>query len=376
MSIRSGVKFSDGTTLTPKDVKYSFDLLKIATHPQNALWASTGLRSVRDRREDGRLHVRRKAWNTSSSTSIATTSRSFRSTSSASTARLTSRPATWMLSRCRGSAGTSTSPVLARRLRPSSGSAATTGGRRSSSVSGPAPSIRRRHSQHVERSRARRTSTRGTSTSSTTSPRSSAIKGNVKTFYPEGPVPPRSEHDVLFPNTTKKPLNDPQFRRALAFSINMNQILDKAYQGLVDKASPTGLLPIWNKWIDKKAVAKLGFSYNLDAGEGAPRCRRLQGHGRGRLRREQGRAGHLRSRSKVPDGWSDWMIAIQVISDSAKAAGIKVTPGYPDYGDTGRRPRSCSVRPRPRPTTGSTRTRRGRTTSTSTSCRFWRTRQR
>ena len=47
MTIRSGVKFSDGKTLTPKDVKYSFDLLKIPTHPQNALWASTGLRSVR-----------------------------------------------------------------------------------------------------------------------------------------------------------------------------------------------------------------------------------------------------------------------------------------------------------------------------------------
>ena len=67
----------------------------------------------------------------------------------------------------------------------------------------------------------------------------------------------------LFPNTTKKPLNDRQFRRALAFSINMDQILDKAYQGLVNKASPTGLLPIWDKWIDKKVVKKYGFSYNV-----------------------------------------------------------------------------------------------------------------
>ena len=47
MTIRRGVKFSDGTTLTPRDVKYSFDLLKIPTHPQNALWASTGLQSVK-----------------------------------------------------------------------------------------------------------------------------------------------------------------------------------------------------------------------------------------------------------------------------------------------------------------------------------------
>ena len=96
----------------------------------------------------------------------------------------------------------------------------------------------------------------------------SAIKGNLKTFYSKAPYHLGANTTWLFPNTTKKPLNDPQFRRALAFSINMNQILDKAYQGLVDKASPTGLLPIWNKWVDKKAVAKLGFSYNADAGEG------------------------------------------------------------------------------------------------------------
>jgi peptide/nickel transport system substrate-binding protein len=33
----------------------------------------------------------------------------------------------------------------------------------------------------------------------------------------------------------------------------------------------------------------------------------------------------------VPNGWSDWMTAIQVIADSAKQVGIKITPAYPDY---------------------------------------------
>ena len=91
----------------------------------------------------------------------------------------------------------------------------------------------------------------------------SAIKGKVKTFYNKAPYHLGANTTWLFPNTTKKPLNDPQFRRALAYSINLNQILDKAYQGLVDKASPTGLLPIWSKWVDKKVVAKYGFSYSL-----------------------------------------------------------------------------------------------------------------
>ncbi len=42
MTIRKGVKWSDGKPLTPKDVKYSFDLPKIATHPQHPLWATPG----------------------------------------------------------------------------------------------------------------------------------------------------------------------------------------------------------------------------------------------------------------------------------------------------------------------------------------------
>ena len=47
MTVRSGVKWSDGQTMTPQDVKYSFDILKLATHPQHALWQDTGLKSTK-----------------------------------------------------------------------------------------------------------------------------------------------------------------------------------------------------------------------------------------------------------------------------------------------------------------------------------------
>ena len=45
--VRKGVKWSDGKPMTRADVKYSFDLAKIATHPQHPLWADTGLQSTR-----------------------------------------------------------------------------------------------------------------------------------------------------------------------------------------------------------------------------------------------------------------------------------------------------------------------------------------
>ena len=34
----------------------------------------------------------------------------------------------------------------------------------------------------------------------------------------------------------------------------------------------------------------------------------------------------------VPNGWTDWMESIKVISESAKAVGINVEPAFPDYG--------------------------------------------
>ena len=203
----------------------------------------------------------------------------------------------------------------------------------------------------------------------------SAIKGKFKTFYNKAPYHLGANTTWLFPNTTKKPLNDPQFRRALAFSINMNQILDKAYQGLVDKASPTGLLPIWNKWVDKKAVAKYGFSYNPTQGEGDPRRCRLQGHGRGRLRREQGRVEDLDMHDPVPErmvGLDDVDPGRRRKCESRRHQGHA---GLPRLRNDGRR-----SRPRERttwysPTTGRFATRRGRITSTSSNCRSWTTRR-
>ena len=47
MSVRQGVKWSDGQSMTAKDVAYSFNILNIPTHPQHALWQTTGLKSVR-----------------------------------------------------------------------------------------------------------------------------------------------------------------------------------------------------------------------------------------------------------------------------------------------------------------------------------------
>ena len=66
-----------------------------------------------------------------------------------------------------------------------------------------------------------------------------AIKGNVKTYFSSVAVPPRREHRRGSSRTRRRSRSTTrQFRRALAYSINMQQILDKAYQGLVDEGEP------------------------------------------------------------------------------------------------------------------------------------------
>jgi len=63
----------------------------------------------------------------------------------------------------------------------------------------------------------------------------SAIKGKFKTFFNGAPYHLGANTTWLFPNTTRKPLDDKQFRRALAYSINMKQIIDIQLAGLTKR---------------------------------------------------------------------------------------------------------------------------------------------
>ena len=156
------------------------------------------------------------------------------------------------------------------------------------------------------------------------------IGGKVATYYKKAPYMLSANTAWLVPNTTKKPLNDKVFRRALATSININQIVTADYGNIVSKADPTGLLPTWDRWIDKAQSKKLGFSYStarakaLLAGAGYKDT-----NGDGFVENKDG--SQINLRIIVPNGWSDWMTAIQIIADSTKDAGIRLTPAYPDF---------------------------------------------
>ena len=156
------------------------------------------------------------------------------------------------------------------------------------------------------------------------------IGGKIVTYYRRAPYMLAANTAWLVPNTTKAPLSDRAFRRALAMSINVDRIVTADYGNIVSKANPTGLLPTWGKWIDQAQAKKLGFKYNV---AGAKALLAANGYkdsdGDGYVENKNG--SDINLRIIVPNGWSDWMTAIQIIADSTKAAGIKLTPAYPDF---------------------------------------------
>ena len=197
MTIRTGVKWSDGKTMTPEDVKYSFDLAKIATHPQHPLWATPGSRASRCPATPSSSRSPATP-DTSSSTSTATTSRSSRSTSSA-------RAQDGLDDRqprdTRKIIGTG--PYMYQ----SGGGATVDDGRLEEAddwwaTQGARPQVGPTYVVDIKNGTNAaslcRTCSRGTSTSSTTSRRSPRSRASSRRST-TAPVPPRREHDVAVP---------------------------------------------------------------------------------------------------------------------------------------------------------------------------------
>ena len=162
---------------------------------------------------------------------------------------------------------------------------------------------------------------------------SSVVTGGygITTYYPKAPYMLAANTAWLATNDIKKPMNDKVFRRALAESIDVSPVVNNVYGNIVAASNVTGLLPLWDKFVDKSVVAKYGYKYNPTD---AKKILAAAGY-------KMGSDGYFRNKdgSKidleliVPSGWSDWMAAIQVIAQSAKKAGIKIHTAFPSYND-------------------------------------------
>jgi peptide/nickel transport system substrate-binding protein len=146
----------------------------------------------------------------------------------------------------------------------------------------------------------------------------SGLNGNAgygfKTYFPKSPYMLSANTVWLEPNTTKAPMNNVDFRKAMAYALNPKQIVSAVYGGITEPANPTGLLPNLDSYVNSGVVAKYGFHYDPAL---AKSYLAKSGY--------KGQAITI----EVPDGWTDWMAGITVISSEFAAVGIKCTPIFP-----------------------------------------------
>ena len=146
----------------------------------------------------------------------------------------------------------------------------------------------------------------------------SGLNGNAgygfKTYFPSSPYMLSASTVWLEPNTTKAPMNNVNFRKALAYAINPQQIVSVVYGGITKPAGPTGLLPNLSSYLNQSVVSKYGFSYNPALAK--------------QYLAKSGYSGQTIT-LEVPDGYTDWMAGIQLISQELAAVGIKCTPIFP-----------------------------------------------
>jgi peptide/nickel transport system substrate-binding protein len=154
-------------------------------------------------------------------------------------------------------------------------------------------------------------------------------RGYVQTYFPTAPYMLSANTAWLVPNTKKAPLNDPQFRIAIADSINVGDVISKDYGGIVAASNPTGLLPSWDKYVDKSVVAQLGPKFDVAKAKSILAAAGYKAGSDGFVTNKDGSP--IKLTISVPTGWSDWEVARDIIISSLKAVGINAESKALDY---------------------------------------------
>jgi len=163
-------------------------------------------------------------------------------------------------------------------------------------------------------------------------PRLKQAYGNILTWYDGPPYMLSDNTAFLFINTTKKPLDNPALRRAMAFAINTNEIVEKVFEKQVLPSNPLGFLPIkaWMKVYPEEVAKRYGFKYDpaeakkiLDTAG----FKDVDGDGF----REAPDGSKMHFDIIVPYGWTDWMESIKIIAKGLQSVGIDAEAKFPDY---------------------------------------------
>ena len=149
-------------------------------------------------------------------------------------------------------------------------------------------------------------------------------------FYPSASIP------MFYINGTKPPLDDPQFRRAMAFSVNYKDVRELAVSGYSLPLQPGLILPfgLESKYFFEEDAKKYGATFDPEQAKTI-----LKQAGYSSTFDDDGRLIEMRDPNgkKIPgleitspSGWTDWESVVRIAVKSMRAVGIDVRERFVD----------------------------------------------
>ncbi|WP_290922003.1 ABC transporter substrate-binding protein [Fibrobacter sp.] len=158
-------------------------------------------------------------------------------------------------------------------------------------------------------------------------------KDSVRAWSREEPYQLPSTLTALVIATFKEPFNNENFRRALAHAIDFEKIKVRALSNYTPVMQPGFILPFGSekKYFNKEDIETYGYSYNTDKAREILAEAGYSWNEEGKLLDKKKKL--VRSISiECPQGWTDWIDAINVIVESFAEIGITAVPKIIDYG--------------------------------------------
>lgn len=160
-------------------------------------------------------------------------------------------------------------------------------------------------------------------------------KAGVRTWFSKEPYFVPASIPMFTINVTRYPLSDKNFRRAMAYAINYDDVRELAMSGYSPELKAGMILPFGNEkeYYSEEDVKKYGITYDI---ERAKKILADAGYTsvfkNGKLDYMKNAKGekvpsvHLRS----PAGWSDWESIVKIAVKGLRAAGIDAREGFCD----------------------------------------------
>lgn len=167
----------------------------------------------------------------------------------------------------------------------------------------------------------------------------------VHTWWNEPPYFRPGAMPMLVINTTKEPLNDKRFRRALATAIDYNALRQFAVSNYTSSLKPGLIMPtdLEGKYIVDEDLSTYGA--NLSITDDAERLnvvkQMLSEAGIKSVFNEDGSLNHMENAKgerlptlsiTSPAGWTDWEAMVTIAVDGMRKAGIDIREGFVDGG--------------------------------------------